>query len=217
MTKICCISDTHDLLDYIDLPDADLLVHAGDISMMGTVEQILKFNEDCGRIEHKFKYGIVFIAGNHDWLFQKNNLLARSLITNATYLEDSHVTINGLKIYGAPWQPTFYNWAFNLDRGLPIKAKWDLIPDDVDVLITHGPPYGILDVVGPNRFNPVALHVGCEELAKRIEQIPNLKLHVSGHLHNSHGFQKIGDKVFISASSLNDHYRVANRPIILDL
>ena len=217
MVRICCISDTHDKLDQIKSPDADILLHAGDFSMMGTEDQIKKFNNDCGEIKHQFKHGIVFIAGNHDWMFQKDNKKARSLITNAIYLEDSSIEIEGLKIYGAPWQPTFYNWAFNLDRGVPIKEKWDLIPDNIDILITHGPAYGIQDIVGPNIYNTIPKHVGCEELRNRVDQLQNLKLHVSGHLHLSYGIEKIGEKMFVSAASLNERYNVAHRPIILDI
>ena len=217
--KIVMISDTHNKLNLIieDLPEGDLLIHAGDATMGGTAQEIINFNRDLGKVRDKFKYGIIFCAGNHDWGFQRDNARAKSFITNAIYLEDSFVEVEGLKIYGSPWQPYFFNWAFNLQRGAEIKQKWDLIPEDIDVLITHGPAFGILDSVGPNQHNPIQKNVGCEELRKKIDSLDKLKLHVCGHIHMENGAKKVGNKMFINASILNDHYLVANKPIIYNL
>lgn len=215
MTKIITISDTHNRLGQMNIPDGDILLHAGDSTMQGTEDELIKFNQDLGRLPHKHK---IVIAGNHDWGFQKDPAISRALITNATYLEDSFIIVDGLKIYGSPWQPWFYDWAFNLHRGFEIKQKWALIPDDIDVLITHGPPHGILDSVGPNHYNPVKTNVGCEELFKTINsRLKNLKLHVFGHIHPQHGFVKQDGVTFINAASLNDRYQVAHLPIVIDL
>jgi Icc-related predicted phosphoesterase len=110
--------------------------------MCGEKDCIKDFDDWLGTLPHKHK---IVICGNHDLCFEDNPKEARKLMKNAHYLEDETIEIEGLKFYGSPWQPEFHNWAFNLNRGEEIKKKWDLIPNDTDVLITHGPPYGILD------------------------------------------------------------------------
>ena len=116
-----------------------------------------------------------------------------------------------MKFWGSPWQPWFYDWAFNLNRGHDIKQKWDLIEHDVDVLITHGPPYGILDKTIHEQT-----HVGCEELKKCVLRLKP-KLHVFGHIHEGYGTYRMGDTVFINACILNVHYQPVNKPIIVEL
>jgi Icc-related predicted phosphoesterase len=125
--------------------------------------------------------------------------------------------IGGLKIYGAPWQPRFYDWAFNLNRGVELAEKWRLIPDDIDVLITHGPPHGILDEV-PGKFGYE--NVGCEELRRRIEEISingKLKLHVFGHIHCGYGrAERFGVK-FVNAAGCDETYEPVQPPISVEL
>ena len=99
---IVCLSDTHSRHDRIRVPPGDVLVHAGDATMAGRVEEIAAFNHWLGALPHRHK---ILIAGNHDWLFETDPALAESLITNAVYLRDSCVTIEGVKFYGSPWQP----------------------------------------------------------------------------------------------------------------
>src|SRR5437588_8687914 len=116
MPKLCLVSDTHNLLDQVDLPPADILIHAGDATGLGTLKEIAAFNHQLGLVKDRYRY-IICIAGNHEFLFEKEPNVARALMTNCIYLEDSEVTIDGLRIYGSPWQPRFYDWAFNLKRG----------------------------------------------------------------------------------------------------
>src|SRR5262245_5920777 len=130
--RIVCLSDTHDLHDRLLVPDGDLLLHAGDATMRGSLEQIEAFDQWLGTQPHRHK---VVIAGNHDWGFQRTPAKARALIRHAVYLEDAATTIEGLRIWGSPWQPWFFDWAFNLQRGAEIAAKWALIPSGLDVLI----------------------------------------------------------------------------------
>ena len=140
--RIVAISDTHSRHQQINVPDGDILIHAGDATMAGGVAEIAAFDHWLGTLPHPVK---LFCAGNHDLLFERNPALARGLITNATYLQDELIEALGLRIYFSPWQPRFFDWAFNLDRGAALRAKWDLIPWPLDVLVTHGPPMGILD------------------------------------------------------------------------
>ena len=213
MMKIVCLSDTHNSNSQIEVPDGDLLIHAGDATITGTIDEIVLFNEWFAGLPHKYK---IFVAGNHDWLFENNPIPARKILSDKIiYLRDSFVEIEGLKIYGSPWQPRFFDWAFNLTRGAELAEKWKLIPDDTDILITHGPPFGILDEV-PRRY--FVENTGCEELRKRVEELRlnKLKLHVFGHIHCGYGrAEKFGVK-FINASNCDESYAPTNAPIVVD-
>ncbi|WP_226987416.1 metallophosphoesterase family protein [Parachlamydia acanthamoebae] len=119
-------------------------------------------------------------------------------------MNDSGVEIHGIKIWGSPITPWFENWAFNRHRGDEIKAHWDLIPSDTEILITHGPCYGILDEVKISR--QWTRHVGCEELEKNIHA-SQIKLHVFGHIHGARNVKTHAGKIFVNAASLNDSYK----------
>ncbi len=216
--KVLMLSDTHGKHDYIPndwLPEADVIIHAGDVSNIGRLWEIEEFLQWFNRLPYPHK---IFIAGNHDWGFQERRDEIKEMLTgypDIVYLEDSEVTIDGLKFYGSPWQPWFYDWAFNLKRGDQLEEKWNLIPTDVDVLITHGPPLEILDYVAQGNS---AKHVGCDRLAACVlTQLPNLKLHVFGHIHYSYGTLFKDAKYFVNAATLNEQYGVANKPILLEI
>ena len=209
--KLVCISDTHSLHRRIpDIPDGDVLIHAGDCLGQGTLENVRDFNDWLGTLPHRHK---IVVAGNHDWAFQETPELARQALTEAIYLEDSGVEIEGVRFWGSPWTPVFMNWAFMLQRGESLYEKWQLIPDNTDVLITHGPPKGIGDEVmlGSN-----ALNVGCEQLLDRIQQLL-LKAHVFGHIHEGYGEYLQGETRLINASTCNERYMPENTPVVLDL
>jgi Icc-related predicted phosphoesterase len=215
MPKIICLSDTHNCNEQIVVPDGDILIHAGDATIRGTINEIVLFNEWFANLPHKSK---IFVAGNHDWLFETNLRLAKSLLDDKIiYLQDSSVEINGLKIYGSPYQPRFFDWAFNLMRGKELARKWKLIPNDTDILITHGPPFGILDKVPRQYF---VENTGCEELRRQIEELvcfEKLKLHIFGHIHCGYGTtEKFGVK-FVNASNCDESYEPTNPPITIDL
>jgi Icc-related predicted phosphoesterase len=212
--KITFISDTHNKHKHLTskgmgniLGSGDILVHAGDSTSMGQkheIEQFLKWFSNTD-FEHK-----IFIAGNHDFGFEKETDIDQQFKDlGVTYLFDNDITIDGIKFYGSPWQPEFYNWAFNLPRGEELAAKWEKIPDDVDILITHGPAYGILD------YAPIGGHVGCEELYRKIVEVKP-KIHVCGHIHDSYGQKTMGGIEFLNASTLNDRYEHAHKPIVVE-
>lgn len=212
MPRFICISDTHNRHEQIIIPEGDVLVHAGDATVRGTLGEIEDFLAWFSAQPHKYK---IFIAGNHDWLFEIDNKFARLLTANfnITYLQDSAVEIEGLKIYGAPWQPRFFDWAFNLNRGAEIAEKWKLIPLDTDVLITHGPPHGILDEV-PRLYSHE--NTGCEELRKKVDTIKP-RLHVFGHIHCGYGARKLFGTKFINAATCDEQYEPTQPPIVVDL
>ena len=209
MPRIVTISDTHSRHRKIStMPEGDILIHSGDATNRGGIDEIADFNQWLGELPYKHK---IFVAGNHDWLFERSPEFAPTLMSNAHYLRDNFIVVEGLKIYGAPWQPRFFDWAFNLDRGAAIAQKWRMIPADIDVLITHGPPYGILDEV-PYRHE----HVGCEELLPVVQRIKP-RAHIFGHIHAGYGMVEQGGIKFVNASICNEAYQPVNAPIVIDL
>jgi Icc-related predicted phosphoesterase len=215
MTRIVCLSDTHNCTDEIEVPNGDILVHSGDATITGSAEEVKLFSGWFSHLPHTHK---IFVAGNHDWLFERDDELARSFLdASIVYLRDSSVEIEGLKIYGSPWQPRFYDWAFNLMRGAEIAEKWRLIPDDIDILITHGPPQRILDEV-PSRWG--VENAGCEELRTRVETLASLgrlKLHVFGHIHCGHGTHDEFGVKFVNASICDEQYAPTQPPLVVDV
>jgi Icc-related predicted phosphoesterase len=214
--RIVCLSDTHNCNEQIVVPDGDLLIHAGDATINGTDEEFTEFIYWFSGLPHRKK---CFVAGNHDWLFETDNRRARLLLADSkiVYLQDSSVEIEGMKIYGSPWQPRFFDWAFNLNRGAELAEKWAMIPDDIDILVTHGPPNGILDEV-PRQWG--IDYTGCEELRKRVETIAakgRLKLHVFGHIHCGHGTRDQFGVRFVNASNCDESYAPRQPPIVVDI
>jgi Icc-related predicted phosphoesterase len=219
--KVICISDTHCQLEKVSIPDGDILVHSGDLTYSGNIKEISKELFELSKHRGRFKE-IVLVEGNHDWLgFHNPTYMDEMCKDNGiTLLRDSGKIIDGVNFYGVPWQPEFRNWAFNLPRGKALKEKWDLIPDDTNVLITHGPPMGIMD--GVEKFNcqkgEIEIeHVGCVDLYNKAIQLKELKIHVFGHLHFGYGTQKLGNTTFINASTCTEQYRPTNSPIIISI
>ncbi|KAL4106691.1 hypothetical protein PRIC1_004738 [Phytophthora ramorum] len=224
--KVVCVSDTHGLHeDALQVPDGDVFVHAGDFTDTGERSEVLAFNEFLGRLPHRYK---VVIAGNHESTFdrqfyprywhqyghtqQYDPQEVRALLTNALYLEDQAVLIEGYVFYGTPWQPEFCNWAFNLPRGDALLRRWRHIPTDTDVLITHTPPMGHGDQVGYQ-------HVGCAELLREVEQRVRPKLHVFGHVHEGYGRSASPDGAitYFNASVCTHNYDPVNAPFVFEL
>ena len=213
MTKLILISDTHTMHEDLVLPKGDILIHAGDFTGRGKPYEVEDFFGWLERQAKEFKH-IVFIAGNHDMSFEYKhpwvvNML-KALPSNVHYLEDSNVIIDGIKFYGSPWQPEFFNWAFNLPRGRKLEEKWEMIPHDTDVLITHGPPMNILDYTARDMWN-----VGCLHLYDRVIQVKP-KLHVFGHIHEGYGIKEHEGITFVNASSATLRYEIKNKPIEIE-
>lgn len=213
--RIVCVSDTHNCNEAIAVPDGDLIIHAGDATVNGTEAEVDAFIDWFSNLPHERK---IFVAGNHDWLFERDELASKKLLSRGViYLEDSVTKVKGLKVYGSPWQPRFFDWAFNLNRGGELAEKWKLIPDDIDILITHGPPMGILDEV-PRQWG--IENTGCEELKRRVAEIAEhgrLKLHVFGHIHCGYGTHEEFGMKFVNASTCDEDYRPTQLPIVVDL
>jgi Icc-related predicted phosphoesterase len=207
--RIVCISDTHGQHAKLSVPDGDILIHAGDFAAFGdTPIEIIDFNQWLGTLPHRHK---VVIAGNHDWMFERHSGAARELLTNAIYLENSGTELAGLKFWGSPVQPEFNNWAFNVARGAAIRRYWKMIQASTDVLVTHGPPYGVLDTA-----HPTTDHLGCEELAEVVQQI-RPSLHVFGHIHGGQGQQNSDGTLYVNASVVNEAYQLVYAPQVVEI
>jgi Icc-related predicted phosphoesterase len=218
VVKICCISDTH--LNQLEIPECDLLIHAGDFSFVGKMVDVIEVNQWFGKLKEKGTVKeIIAIAGNHDWICEKNPSWVKETFTNCIYLDEEPCEVFGFKVFGSAWSPFFNNWAFNAQRGNEIARHWKKIPDDTQILVTHGPPYGILDVNTEEVYSlPLGPeHLGCEELRKRIDQLKDLKLNVFGHIHSSSGVEEHNGVKFVNASVLNESYEVIFKPIVIEL
>jgi len=222
--KVVFISDTHGMHKTVKIPECDLLIHGGDITHTGELSILQDFLEWI--VEQNAK-NIVFIAGNHDWGFVRRPEDCYALLRDygfgiqlgqpdgtvreaglsqyegvMYYLQDAGVTIDGVKIYGSPWQPWFCNWAFNLERGEPLRKKWEMIPLGTDVVVTHGPPAGLGDFCDN-------MHVGCGDLVERLEVV-NPRYHLCGHIHEGYGRRSwVGQRTHFlnGAIALGKHHR----------
>jgi len=190
MTRFVLISDTHNTKPV--LPRGDILVHAGDLTVRGTRAETEAAMLWLGLQAMQFKF-VVFVGGNHDWfLYHLSREAGKDAVrdfvrpwgSNIIYLENElwaeEFEGKVVSFWGSPAQPEFCDWAWNYARDSDIRAVWDKIPTfGVDVLVTHGPPYHVLDWVGKDR-------VGCQDLRDAIDRVQP-KVHVFGHIHAGHG------------------------------
>ena len=207
--KIVAISDTHGKHRSLELPEGDMIIHAGDVSNRGEKSEVLDFLDWYKNLDFQYK---IFIAGNHDFYFEKekDSEIEKVIPSNVIYLNDSGITIEGIKIWGSPVQPWFFDFAFNRERGEEIAKHWALIPEDTNILVTHGPAFELLD----KTFKGEA--VGCADLLEQIKKIKP-QFHLAGHIHEAYG-QVVKDRThFINASILNLNYQVANEPVVFEI
>ena len=226
--RVVCISDTHGMHEQVPVPPGDILLHTGDLTGTGAPAELRALADWLGSQPHTHK---VVIAGNHDLTlhvdyyrsaWRRFHRRARPFDAEAirhrfvsddrfTYLEDGLVELGGLRIYGSPWQPTFYDWAFNLDRGAPIAAVWDRIPRDVDILLTHGPPLGRGDLCVSGQ------RAGCLDLLKAVQGRVRPRFHVFGHIHEGYGATSDGHTTYINASTCTVQYQPRQPPFVFDV
>lgn len=222
--RIVCISDTHGKHREVQLPPADILVHGGDFTKSGETGSIRDLS---AYFQESMCPEVVCIAGNHDLplhpeFYQENWKRfhrkafdtddALSSLTHCVYLNDtSYNTTRGLEVYGSPWSPFFFDWAFNLHRGEEIREKWKLIPDSTDILITHGPPLDRGDLTANN------VRSGCYDLLAEVQNKVKPRLHIFGHIHEGAGVSFDGTTLYINASNLNLAYQAVNYPVVVDV
>ena len=201
--RLVCIADTHLYDDALgDLPEGDVLVHAGDLLRGGRLVELREAADWLHAQPHRHK---VVVAGNHDWCFAKTPESSREVLgTSVTYLQDSEATIEGIRFWGSPWQPEFFGWAFNLPRGEALAEKWAMIPEGIDVLITHGPPRGYGDRVGEDPQ-------GCDDLLEAVDRV-GPALHMFGHIHEDGGVWTRGPTTLANVTV----WECSRAPTVLD-
>ena len=209
--NIVLISDTHGIHHDLKLKQGEILIHTGDITEYGTDDEVIDFLRWFAKQPFEYK---IFIAGNHDIFLEDCSAtkLKKIIPDGIIYLQNSAVEIKGLNIYGSPVTPYFLGMAFNKRRGNDIRKVWNKIPEKTDILITHGPPFELLDNQN-----------GCEELINRIESV-RPKLHVYGHIHEHHGTVEQNGTCFVNAALVNSldpmedkPYRIIHQPITLTI
>jgi Icc-related predicted phosphoesterase len=213
MKKILCISDLHGfLLD--DLPECDILIIGGDIAPTVDHSVIFQrswfetnFTEWANQVPAKH---IVAVAGNHDFVFQADEEFGSKLdIPNFTYLYDSLVRIEDLVIWGSPWSLNFGPWAF-MGTEKQLEERYKLIPDEVDIIVSHTPPFSKRDLtIKDNKPS------GSKQLG-RIIRDKEPRLVVCGHIHEGYGIAKYGDTMIVNCSIMNVDYKPNNQPIMVD-
>jgi len=219
--KVVCISDTHGLHKSIenDLPEGDMIIHAGDCTNVGELGQIVEFFEWYSKLPYKNK---ILIAGNHDFGFQDRPNEIRKFLegTGITYLQDEVAIIDGLTIFGSPWTLAFKNWAFMTDEsGLKeIYEKTACKKESPDIIVTHGPLKGFLDsldVLRPPNYKEE--HLGCEALLN-LMKLHTPKYVIHGHIHGGYGKHMFNRRTtLINASICNERYDPINKPIVIEL
>jgi len=205
--KYIIISDTHGLHHELVLPKGDIIIHAGDISDHGSKDEIKNFLDWFSKLDFKYK---IFIGGNHDIYLDENSIdLLEILPSNVIYLNNNGCEINGIKFWGSPVSPDLVDWAFGKYRN-EMEDHWKYLPEEIDILITHTPPLGILDKSSAHAS------LGCKDLLKKVKEIKPT-YHIFGHIHNSYGIEKIENTTFINASNINSYQGLINPPIAFEL
>ena len=244
----------------IDVPEGDVLLHAGDLTFRGTESEAKAALKWLQSLRDRFRH-ILVTPGNHDFYFDKRikhghtfrswritrhfsiETMLEHYAPDVQLLVDRAVEIDGIKVYGSPWQQWFYDWAFNFpvfaveERQWPLsplvkhdyeaaKACWAKIPDDTQVLLTHAPPFGLLDAIG-SKWDKGDDRCGCPELRKRLGELKKLRLHVFGHIHEGYGKEtwetldmdtkEKSDLTFVNAAINTREYQPTNPPIVVDV
>ena len=221
--RFIMLSDVHGFFN-IDIPDGDVLIFAGDtLAGRGTLISLSKFNKWLGELPHKHK---IVIAGNHDFVFDTHKHLCKAILSNAVYLEHEPYYIighdynpvkddyNRIKLFASPYHPKVWG-KFELERE-DLHAVWDTVPDDVDILITHGPPMGIMDWTEMGaKGHEGGGHVGDQALLEAVLRIEPM-VHIFGHIHEGYGHSRIGKTHFFNVSICDVEYNPVNKPTIWD-
>lgn len=208
--QLTIISDTHSQHQELQLGSGDVLIHCGDFTNRGSLDKTESFARFISAQDFKSK---IVIAGNHDFCFEDERYKAAEQCfsdRDIIYLNDAGVQIEGINFWGSPVQPEFMNWAFNRERGADIRKHWDKIPTSTDVLITHGPPLGILDTTHDGKS------VGCADLLESVQKLKP-KIHAFGHIHESYGVVEVDDIRFVNACNADHSYRITNPPVVLQI
>jgi len=192
----------------VEVPEGDVLIHAGDALSHGTEKEFWPFSVWMAHLSHPLK---IYVPGNHDFFVQENQDVARQLLKEGRVhmLVDKAIRYEGVKFVGSPWVPNLEGWAYYGDH-LTLLRRFNAIPKNTQILITHCPPAGVCDEVSRS-------HVGSNELLDAIQSMNELRLHVFGHIHEGYGVQKIGNVQYVNAAINTREYKPTNKPIVVDI
>ena len=214
MTDIVCISDTHRYHNHIDVPDGDILVHAGDFCGRGDVLEVGSFLDWMEKQPHETK---IVVPGNHDVCLESDYGVRKEFERSGIELliDSDHMDVrSGLTFYGLPWTPDFYpdTWGFqHRDAGDSPERLWNLVPDAIDIIVTHGPPYGFADQI----VMGATPHLGCPVQTQRVLALSNtLRGVICGHIHGGYGEYDMAGVKLINASICTEQYKPTNPPIV---
>ncbi len=217
--KLICIADTHSYHHDVKVPDGDVLIHAGDLTMVGSLHELLDFNDWMEKQPHNYK---IVIAGNHDRALGQSPMLGYKMLTNCIYLQNSGVELDGVNFWGSPYTPAFQGMrsglTFYTNSDREAKGIWRGMSKKTDVLITHGPPFGKLDKVKRHELDQSITfeNVGDQMLMEKVKKIKP-KYHIFGHIHEEYGLLQENGTTFINASVVNAEYNVVNKPIVVKI
>ena len=218
--KIVAISDTHGKWHKHEIPECDLLISAGDYSFKGEHHMVRDFHAWLNKQPAKH---IISVQGNHEKLVEADfngcKAMALEKCPRVHFIDEGLVEVDGVKVWCSAITPWFHNWAWNRDLGPEIQQHWDLIPNGIDVLVTHGPPHGILDAV--IKFNGQKCeyeeeNCGCPQLLNKVLEVKP-KVHIFGHIHEGYGTLTRDGVLFINASICDQDYRPINKPTIFSI
>lgn len=206
--KVAFISDTHGQHRSLNIPEADVLIHGGDFTKMDRMDEYIDFNDWWKSLPHKYK---LLIPGNHDSMIQRHPKQARLHMEDVIIVQDLCAVLpNGLRVFGTPWVPTFGDWAFMLPANS--EAMWEKREKifDCDILVCHGPAYGILDKTtrGDN--------AGCKLLLQKIREIKP-QVFLCGHIHEGNGEEFVDDTRCINGAVLDERYQLVNEPKVFEI
>lgn len=211
--KIIAISDTHCKWNKLQIPECDILISAGDYSFRGEKHVVKDFHKWLSKQKAKH---IISVQGNHELWVEENFLEAKQVAEEACpgvhFIDEGLVEIEGIKIWGSAITPFFCDWAWNRHPG-EITKHWNRIPNDTNILITHGPPYDILDKTIYANGDPRPEPLGCYQLMERIKQLKDLDLHFFGHIHHPGGGQVHKDGVSFYNSAICDEAYCPTNPL----
>jgi Icc-related predicted phosphoesterase len=215
--KIVFISDTHNSHEQLEIPACDLLIHGGDWSRHGVDTETNAFFDWFSQQPAREK---ILVAGNHDRFAEQEPeiMVELSKQHRVHWLLDSGLELCGLRFWGSPFTPRHHDWAFQEERGAAIQAHWDKFPEGLDILVTHGPPFGILD------YTIKHINVGCEALLEAVQARPP-KIHLFGHVHEDYGETRwagmetrfINGSSFLSTKVRKPITEAVRPPLVLEL
>jgi Icc-related predicted phosphoesterase len=218
--KIVAISDTHCKWNKLVIPECDILISAGDYSFLGEPHVVKNFHKWLNKQPAKHK---ISVQGNHEKQVESNFAFSKQIAEEAClgvhFIDEGLVEVEGLKIWCTAITPFFRNWAWNRYSGEDIQKHWDRIPEGIDILVSHGPPFGILD--GVERFNGKMCefeieHCGCPQLLNKVLEIKP-RYHIYGHIHEGHGTCSRDGITFVNASICDGQYRPVHDITIVEI